>query len=63
MVYEYIEQIQRGVNKVQGHPSDLYPELFTPHIVHALIDENQGKSIVLLVEATIVVSFLICNTW
>ena len=42
VVYEYIEQIQKEVNKVQGHPSDLYPELFTPHIVSALIDENEG---------------------
>ena len=42
VVYDYIEQIQREVNKVQGHPSDLYPELFTPHIVNAIIGENEG---------------------
>ncbi|XP_067949700.1 uncharacterized protein [Watersipora subatra] len=41
VVYEYIEHIQKEVNKVQGHPSDIYPELFTPHIVNALIDENE----------------------
>lgn len=43
VVYDYIEEIQREVNKVQGHPSDLYPELFTAHIVNAIIGENEGK--------------------
>ncbi|KAF6029010.1 hypothetical protein EB796_012681 [Bugula neritina] len=41
VVNDYIEQIQREVNKVQGHPSDLYPELFTPHIVNAIINETE----------------------
>lgn len=42
VVNEYINQIQKEVNKVQGHPSDLYPELFTKHIVRAILSENGG---------------------
>lgn len=42
VVNQYIEKIQKEVNKVQGHPSDLYPELFTPQIIQAIITENGG---------------------